>query len=73
MNTPRAVTILGGTFLFWISARGRFPKYSALVNRDGVISPSPGAGGGGTATPLASAAAVTNDVVGKVWDSFKAQ
>lgn len=59
--------IFGGSFLFWIAARGRFPAYSALVNRAATPSSSPVQGGGA----LDSAASIVNSTVSKIWEGLK--
>lgn len=75
MNTPKAITIVGATFLFWIAARGRFPQYMALVNgaSDAAASPAGGAAGSGSSGLATRAAATVQDVTSKVWQQFKAQ
>lgn len=67
----RPILIFGGSLLFWVAVRGRFPKYSELVH---AASPSPGAGvssGGSGVGVLDGAAAMIGDIGHKVWNGFK--
>lgn len=68
----RPVTIIVGSFLFWIAAKGRYPKYASLVKKSSDASgpPSPSGAAATTSTDEVVAASI-HDVAQRVWDSFK--
>lgn len=80
----QAIAILGGTFLLWIAARGRFSAYAALVNKassasgatttsSAAVAPASGSpsSGAGVTSALTSNADTVHEIASVVWDAFK--
>lgn len=70
----KPVVLVGGSFLLWVAARGRWPKYSSLVHKSDATPPSGGAtatASSGSPSPVDAVAGTVHDIFARVWDSFK--